>query len=177
MLTIEDGSGVTGADSYGTRAGYITYVLDYYGETIPDDETADASMRRAFAYLNGLQWKGSKTHGRDQVGAWPRTGVSDCDGIAIGDTDIPSEVIQAQYELARVEYNSAGTLSPSGSVRDALVSKEKVDVIQIEYDTSRLTAEQALQANAAYIESAMRLLGCFLTNGGRLVRRTDAITV
>lgn len=174
-LTIENGTGVAGADSYGTRSGFITYALNYYGETVADEDASDYSMRRAFDYLNGLKWKGTKTHGRSQVGAFPRTSLTDCESNAIGTTEIPAEIIQAQYELARAEKASPGVLSPQGSLLDALVRKQKVDVIEIEYDTSRLTPD--LQNAAVFVESAMRLINCFLVNGGRSVRMTAAVTV
>ena len=174
-LVIEDGTGVTGADSYGTRAGFITHALNYYGATVPDTDASDVPMRSAYAYLSGLKWKGTKTLGRGQTGAWPRTGVTDCEGIDIDTDEIPTEVIQAQYDLAYFEYLNPGALSPSGSIRDAFVSMEKVDVIAVEYDTSRFAPGQ--DVTAVRVEAAMRLLGCFLVGGGRQVRMTDAVTI
>lgn len=174
-LIIEDGTGVASADSYGTRSGFITHALNYYGAAVPDTDASDVSMRAAFAWLSGQSWKGTKTYGRSQTGAWPRTGVVDCEGIAIAVDEVPSEVIQAQYDLAYAEYVSAGVLSPSGSIRDALVSMEKVDVIAVEYDTSRISPGQ--DVTAVRVEAALRLIGCFLNGGGRLVRMTDAVVV
>lgn len=176
-LVIEDGSGVAGADSYVTRAEYIQFSLDYYGATVADDDAADVDLRKAFAWLNGQSWKGTKTYGRSQTGAWPRTGVKDCEGIAIASDEIPTEVKQAQMELAYAERVSPGTLTPAGSVRDALVSREKVDVIEVEYDLSTMTPENALLYAQVRVEAAMRLLGCFLSGGGRLGRRTYVVTV
>lgn len=174
-LIIEDGTGVVLADSYGTRSGFITHALNYYGAAVPDTDASDVPMRAAFAWLAGQSWKGIKTYGRGQTGAWPRTGVVDCEGIAIAVDEIPSEVIQAQYDLTYAEYVSTGVLSPSGSIRDALVSMEKVDVIAVEYDTSRIAPGQ--DVTAVRVEAALRLIGCFLNGGGRLVRMTDAVTV
>lgn len=174
-LIIEDGTGVANADSYGTRAGFITHAANYYGATVADTDASDVPMRAAFAWLSGQSWKGTKTYGRSQTGAWPRKNVVDCEGIAIASDEIPSEVIQAQYDLAYAEFVSAGVLSPSGSIRDALVSMEKVDVIQVSYDTSRITAGQ--DVTAVRVEAALRLIRCFLNGGGKLVRMTDAVTV
>lgn len=176
-LTIEDGTGVTGADSYATRAEYITYVANYYGGTVADEDASDVPLRAAFSWMRGQSWKGTKTYGRSQTGAWPRTDVEDCEGYAIDTDAIPVEVKQAQMELAWAEQQSPGTLSPSGSVRDALVSMEKVDVIQVEYDTSTMSASDALAYAQVRVEAAMRLLGCFLTGGGRVGRGTYVASV
>jgi hypothetical protein len=176
-LIIENGTGISGADSYGTRAGLISFASSYYGETLDDVDATDTPMRRAWAYLNGLPWKGTKTLGRDQAGAWPRTSMIDCDGNEIATDEIPTELVTAQYELARAEKASPGVLSPQGSIRDSLISMENVDVIQVQYDTSRLTPEQAAKCSAVIVESAMRQINCYLINGGRLVRSTYAIVV
>ena len=175
VLVIEDGTGVSGADSYGTRAGFITHVSNYYGGTVADEDASDVPMRAAFAYLNGLSWKGTKTLGRSQVGAFPRTDLDDCEGTAIGTAEIPDELIAAQYDLAWAEKQSPGLLSPSGSIRDAMVSMEKVDVIAVEYDTSRMVPGQ--DVTAVRVEAAMRRIACFLVNGGRQVRQTYAVSV
>lgn len=176
-LVIENGIGVAGADSYGTRAGFISHVANYYGGTVADTDASDVPMRAAFAWLNGQRWKGTKTNGRSQTGAWPRDGVTDCEGISIGDDEIPSEVIQAQYDLAWTELANPGTLTPSGSVRDALVSREKVDVIEVEYDTASMSASDAFQYATVRVEAAMRLIGCFLADGGRGGRVTYVVTI
>ena len=134
-------------------------------------------LRAAFSWMKGQSWKGTKTYGRSQTGAWPRTDVEDCEGYAIDTDAIPVEVKQAQMELAWAEQQSPSTLSPSGSVRDALVSREKVDVIEVEYDTATMSASDALAYAAVRVEAAMRLLGCFLTGGGRVGRSTYVASV
>lgn len=176
-LVIEDGTGVANADSYGTRAGFITHVANYYGGTVADEDASDVPMRAAFAWLNGQSWKGAKTYGRSQTGAWPRTGVTDCEGTAIANDEIPTEVIMAQYDLAWAEMSTPGTLNPTGSVRDALVSMERVDVISVQYDTSHMSPEDALRYANVRVEAAMRLLACFLSDGGRVGRSTYVASV
>lgn len=169
-LIIEDGTGVAGADSYVSRAEYIAYVANYYGATVEDVDATDGPLRLAYTWIAGQSWKGAKTYGRSQTGAWPRTGVKDCEGIAIAADEIPQEVKNAQMELAWAEAQSAGTLSPSGSVRDALVSRERVDVIEVEYDTSNMSPEQAIAYAQTRVEAAYRWLSCFLVGGGRITR-------
>jgi len=174
-LIVEVGTGVPGADSYGTRSAFIAHAANYYGASIPDTDASDVHMRAAYAYMSGLPWKGKRTLGRGQTGAWPRTDVTDCDSIAIGVNEIPVEVIQAQYDLAYYESLNPGALSPSGSIRDAVVRMERVDVISVEYDTSRFVPGQ--DVTAVRVEAAMRLISCFLRGGGRQVRMTDAVSV
>lgn len=175
-LTIEDGTGVAGADSYASVADCSAYAVSYYGASLTGN-TADkeAAIRRAFAYLNGLRWKGSRTNGRSQGGAWPRTDMIDCDGNAITSDEIPAEVIEAQHELARAEFQAPGVLSPQWSQRDALVTMEKADVVQVQYDTSRLRPGD--DGVAIRVEAAMRRIECFLINGGKAVRQTAMAVV
>ena len=53
-LTIEDGTGVNGADSFVTGAEYVAEVAALFGETVTANEPA---IRRAFLYLKSLNWK------------------------------------------------------------------------------------------------------------------------
>lgn len=159
------------ADSYAARAGFIAYSLARYGEIIPDEDATDQPMRRAFDYLNGLRWKGTRTDGRSQSGAWPRSGVV-CEGEAILDSEIPPEVIDAQYEFARAELAVPGVLSPQGSVLDAIRNRAKVDVIEVGFDTSRiLPTVENLQV---IVTAGMRKIDCFVLPN---VRMTDAVSV
>jgi len=139
-LTVETGAGVTGADSYATLQACIDYAVAMYGASLAGN-TADkeAAIRRAFAYMSTLHWKGSRTHARAQGGAWPRSGASDGDGNNIGSGEIPSEVIAAQHEFARAEFLSSGILTPTSTKAAANVTMEKVDVIQVQYDTDNLS--------------------------------------
>lgn len=174
-LIVENGSGISGADSYGTRAGFIAHVANYYGGTIADEDASDVPMRAAFAYLNGLKWKGSRSFGRSQHGAWPRSDMADCDGNDIGSAEIPSELILAQYDLAWAEKQSPGLLSPSGSIRDAMISSEKVDVIEVSYDTSNFVPGR--DYTGVKVDAAMRRINCFLIGGGSSGVGTYAVTI
>jgi hypothetical protein len=159
-LTVETGSGVAGADCYADVTACSAWAVAYYGSALAGN-TADkeAAIRRATAYLDGLAWKGTRTLGRGQSLAWPRSDVTDCEGLAIASDEIPGELIFAQHVLARAEFQSPGVLSPSVSLA-GVNRREKVDVIEVEYDTSRL------QGNAAELRQivtmAMDKLKCLL---------------
>lgn len=157
-LVIEDGTGVSDADSYVTVAECEAYATAYYGHSLSGSTAnKEAALRRAYAYMMGLNWKAD---------TYPLFGGT-----------IPQHVKNAQHEFARAEFVTPGVLSPQSSGRDNLTSMEKVDVIQVQYDTSRLTPEQAFQLSAVNVEAAIRWIRSYLINGGRLVRRTDAIVV
>lgn len=166
--------GIANADSYGSRAGFISHALNYYAGVIPDTDASDVPMRAAFAYLNGLRWKGVKTYGRSQTGALPRMGLADCDGSEISSDEIPQEAILAQYDLAWAEFNNPGITSPSYRLADAAITMEKVGEIQVAYDASRYAA--SYEAMQTRVEAAMRRLRCFVT-GGTGIRPFDARAV
>ena len=161
-LIVEDGTNVAGADAYSSVADCSAWAVLYYGSALagsPADK--EAAIRRAVAYLDGLKWKGTRTHGRDQSLAWPRDGVTDCEGLAIASEEIPDELIFAQHTLARVEFLSPGALSPSVSL-GGVVKREKVDVIEVEYDTARMQGNA--QEMRPIITMALDKIGCLLSS-------------
>jgi hypothetical protein len=114
-------------------------------------------MRRAYAYMLGLPWK--------TTAEYPLFGGT-----------IPTAVKNAQHEFARAEFISVGVLSPSVTLRDTLVNREKVDVIEVGYDTSRLPV--GVDAVQPYVTAGMRWIASYLVNGGKPgVRMTDARVV
>lgn len=159
-LVIETGAGLPSAEAYSDVASCSAWATSYYGHALTGS-TADkeAAIRRAVAYLDGLQWTGTRTTGRVQALAWPRTGVTDCEGNAIGANEIPQEVIFAQHVLARVEFQSPGILSPTLSL-GAVVRRNKVDVIEQEFDTSRMSG--TIAELRPVITMAIDRLSCLL---------------
>jgi hypothetical protein len=103
-----------------------------------------SALIRASAYVDGLAQKtfksgrigtlfpGTKTGGRAQVLAWPRSGATDIDGTEIDDDSVPVEVLNATYEAALREVVEAGSLSPD-YVPSSQIKREKVDVLETEY--------------------------------------------
>jgi hypothetical protein len=156
-LVIENGTGVTGADSYVTVAECEAYATAYYGHSLTGSPASkEAALRRAYAYMMGLPWK---------TDTYPLFGGT-----------IPQQVKNAQHEFARAEFLSVGVLSPSVTLRDSVVNMERVGEISVGYDTSRLTA--SVDVAAPYVSAGMRWIAAYLVNGGKPgVRGTDAITV
>lgn len=146
-LIVEDGTGVAGADSFVTLAECTAWNEKFYGHALTgSDAVKDAALRRAAAWLSTYlanassiagfagkyKWKGERTFGRSQPLAWPRTGVTDAEGNAIGANEIPVEVKNAQHILARVEFQSPGVLTPEINL-SKIVQREKVGPLERSY--------------------------------------------
>lgn len=92
-LVIEDGSGVTGADSFNTVAECTAHAIAYFGASLSgSDAMKESALRRAWVYMSALDWL---------PGLWPTFGGT-----------IPEPVKVAQSVLARAEFKKAGALSP-----------------------------------------------------------------
>lgn len=98
-LIVEDGTIVSGADSYVTRADAIAYAAGR-GVTLADTDATDVILRSAAAYLDSFadQFVGVLVE-RDQPMQWPRTGVV-IEGWSWGYTEIPRQVVSAQLAVA-----------------------------------------------------------------------------
>lgn len=161
-LIIEDGTNVAGAEAYSSVTDCSAWAVKYYGHALTgSNDDKEAAIRRAVAYLDGLKWKGIRTHGRGQALAWPRAGATDCEGLSIGANDIPPEVIFSQHVFARAEFQSPGILTPSVNL-GAVVRREKVDVIEQEFDTSRM--QGTVNELRPLLTMALDKIGCLLSS-------------
>jgi hypothetical protein len=79
---------------------------------------------------------------------------------AIGVSEIPLDIISAQHELARAEFKSPGILTPAASKAKAVVTMEKVDVIERHYDTDALTG--SVDDVRPIVTAAMDRLKCYI---------------
>lgn len=138
-LIVETGSCVPTANALVTRAGLIEYATAYYSSvTVENNETTDGAILRASAWMSSFpDWDGEMTCGRGLQGqAWPRTGVTDCEGDAVPDDEVPAEVEQATYLASLAELGSPGILTPvitPGKQK----KREKVDVIDVSFMTPK----------------------------------------
>jgi hypothetical protein len=143
-LIVEDGTIVTGANSYVSVANARSWAtlrgLTFTGA----DSVVEARLVNAMDVLEGMRdrWKGDKVDA-DQPLQWPRSDVW-LDGNEFPDDEIPSELIAAQIQLA---YDSETyELQANGSGQE--VVREKVDVIETEY-AKRGTGTVQAQFNKA----------------------------
>lgn len=128
-LTVEDGTGVANADAWADQAAFATWQVDFEGiASTATTALQEAAIRRAVAYLTALPWLGSKTNGRGQALAWPRTGATDGEGEAIASDEIPVEVIRVQHMLASTELTKPGTLNPQVNMAGRKVLTKAGDI-------------------------------------------------
>lgn len=128
MLTIEDGTGVAGADSYATTDEFVSRADDY-GWKIPTQlDMQERLLRRAAEAMNALSWKGRKS-AQAQALAWPRQDV-EVDGEILPSDHIPAPIKYGQMALAAEIHGD--DLSPP-ELRQGAVKRKKVDVLEIEY--------------------------------------------
>ena len=94
-LTIENGTGIAGADSFASLAEYATTQTDLFGAALDGtDVLKEAALRRAFLYLKSLSWKSAYP--------FPTLGG-----------EIPADVKTAQAILARYEQANPNGLQPT----------------------------------------------------------------
>lgn len=158
-VTVEDGSGVAGANSYVSVADWKAYAVnngwDYAGAgegaTAYTDDQIGAALIRAATWLDAAyysRWPGVPTYLAEQPMAWPRKAgciiqgqfvasdylltVTDARGIPIAVDAIPLPLIRAQNEAAWRELQAAGTLAPDVDAGGA-IKKMEAGSVAIEY--------------------------------------------
>lgn len=137
-LTIEDGTGVTGADSFITGAEYVAEALSLFGETVTADEPA---IRRAYLYLKSLDWK------------------TDYPFPTLGG-EIPADVKQAQFILARYE-----AATPNGLAPNVVPGQQKV-LTRVGDLGWTVTGQSGTDAQRAVVTMAHDLLKTYVNESG-----------
>lgn len=135
-LTIEDGSIVSGAESYATVAELDAYCTNHGLTLSGSDAAKEALLRRAVQYLEDQNWKGARVSA-GQVLSWPRAGVY-VHGLPdeLDSDAVPAPIVAAQCQLA---YDQAqADLLPSGAGRETL--SETVGPISVSYAASGAAA-------------------------------------
>lgn len=135
-FTVEDGTGISGANSYVTLEEANDYIeVNAFAATTWDDLEDDAKEKllvRSSKYLDNIvTWNGTKSEQESGL-RWPRTGVYDDDGFLIPDDVIPQVLKDAVCELASYLMSDDWTAPYAANGLKEL----KVDVIQIDYDTT-----------------------------------------
>lgn len=132
-FVVEDGTVVTGSNSYVD----LTFADDYFAIDVEFDSTwdgyADAVKEQYLQWATRIldqkvQWKGDKTDETSSL-RWPRTGVTDRDGVSIDTDEMPLQLKQATCELVKF----LTTNDPTTSQGVDYLKRVAVDVIEIEY--------------------------------------------
>lgn len=154
LFIVEDGSGLTNANSYVSVSDFRAYWesrgVDY--STAPTNEL-QASLVKATQYLDtNFRWIGKKQT-QEQALQWPRWYAYSPDGYVY--SGIPKELAHAVCEAANVEQ--AGT-SLFASTEDGISEKtENVGPIQTTYKYERsMTGRVVYQAIQVYIKDLVQ---------------------
>ncbi len=133
-LTVEDGSGVTDADSYVSLDEADQYLEDKceaqeWANT--EVEEKEEILRFASMFLDGsYSWKGSRSVEQQGL-SWPRKEVR-VDGITLSSTKVPDRIKKAVFELA-LKTAKAPILE---DVDSAPIKKESFGPFSIEYGST-----------------------------------------
>src|SRR5882672_4506976 len=139
-LIVEDGSGLSNADSYVSAADCNTYAVNMgLAFSLSDAAAADAALRRATQFIDNryrFRFAGYRLKWRGRVDAqaleWPRYGATDVWGYFIGPNTMPVELIKGTCEGAVRELAKPGILMPDLK-RGGAVKRYKADTVEIEY--------------------------------------------
>lgn len=125
-LVVEDGTLVSGADSYVTLAEFKAWA-DKRGVTYGTDEAVTQQIYRAMDYIESLNFIGEKSD-ENQALQWPRDQVV-IDGYYIDSDEMPSELKVAVYESIKAEIDGDSRMTAS----DRRTISEKVGELQVTY--------------------------------------------
>jgi len=129
-LTVENGTGLSEADSYTGLTYGTTYAenrgwADYLAAT---DAAREKAHREAFAYINTVvRYKGTRLTA-NQAGEFPRADLADWSGFVV--TGVPTRVKHAEMELARKALSESLYVDLD---RGGLISAESVGPISVSY--------------------------------------------
>jgi len=125
-LVVEDGTLVSGADSYVTLAEFKAWA-DKRGVTYGTDEVVTQQIYRAMDYIESLNFIGEKSD-ENQALQWPRDQVV-IDGYYIDSDEMPNELKVAVYESIKAELDGDSRMTAS----DRRTISEKVGELQVTY--------------------------------------------
>lgn len=127
-----------GTDAYSTLA-FVRAYWDARGDTSwadVEDATGEALIRKATDYVDrNWEFIGDKATALQRL-KWPRK-YAEVEGYLLDENTIPWQVQEATAEAA--ELLRLGTFDLQGVVTDdaAAIQMQKVDVITVQYDTSK----------------------------------------
>lgn len=155
MLTVEDGSGVVGADSYISLADARLF-LQSVGLTLATvDADAEIQLRQAFYYLEAKSYRGEVTDPA-QLTKFPRKYLTRNE-VAIPDDTVPLDITRAQA------YYAAAVASGVKLDSIATVQAQKASVKIGEIAT---TFYKSNSFGMSRVTAAEKLLNNFISESG-----------
>ena len=139
-LTVEDGTIVTGADSYVTLAVYQAYGGARGWSLGADDAADEVNLVRGFDAINRRwDYRGEPVDDDVQVGAFPRYIIKSRFEYVTPANEIPQKIKDAQCELA---YLIQGGLDPFATI-EAAKTKDMIKIGPITIDEGSLPTGKA----------------------------------
>ena len=140
-IIVEDGSIVTGADTYVSVADYESWAdargIEY------DTTLVESQILRAMDYIETLRFIGQKST-KAQTLQFPRVGVV-VDGYELDYDEIPEQLKKAVYESVKAESEGASQLA---NVERRTLS-EKVGAIEVQYAENSNSTTSVVAINKA----------------------------
>jgi hypothetical protein len=141
-ITVEDGSIVTGANSYATEAQFNVHAAARGIALTGDNGTSEQLLILAMDYIESQNFIGAKLT-KDQPLQWPRSGAV-VDGFDVEETEIPDDLIFAQLEAAIAIDAGNNPMAP----KSRETKREKVGDIEVEYSDGAKDAVELVAVNA-----------------------------
>lgn len=132
-FVVEDGTGIPNATSYvSVEDADDIITMNIHASTAwmaLDDSVKERLLAWASRYLDErARWFGRKTHELSGL-RWPRTGVTERDGLVLSENIVPRQLKIATAEMARYLIEEDRSTERS---QDSLV-RLKADVIELEF--------------------------------------------
>ncbi len=168
-LIVEDGTGLAGAESYGSVAESNAYHTPRGNEAAWSDLDTDVKERHlrnatTFMRVYRSSWAGARVHSAQRLD-WPRQGVV-VDNFNVLSTIVPTDVKEACFELALRDV--AGALLPDLDAGSNQVKREKVGPLETEYFQANVEARDRFPAVNAILA---RYFGTVSSTGSIKLRR------
>jgi len=136
-FTVEDGTGLPGANSYASLTEASDYLAIKPNSTTAWEALTTGNKQSYLMWATRLLdqravFRGVKTV-EDSGLRWPRTGVYDRDGLAVPYDEVPAPIKAATIEIAyHLLSQSVDPSAPSAS-SGGEIKRLKADVVEIEY--------------------------------------------
>lgn len=162
MLIVEDGTVVSGAESYVSVADADTYFSNGGNDTWAAATTAakESALRYATQQIDGMyRWHSTILSTSQELG-WPRAAFYDEEGRSIGGSgNMPKALKNATCELAVAHLSNA-----LNEVGDNVV-RERIGSSEVQYGGSGST-----KRDYRYVALLVRNLGVSIRSSGRIIR-------
>ena len=154
-IIVEDGTEVSGANSYVSEVEFAAYCSL---RNVEPSNDAALLLIRAMDYLNTLEdsWQGSRVSATQPL-AWPRQGVS-LYGFPVASDAIPQSLKDGQCQLA-IEADTQDLMPNLAANATGAVIREKVDAIEIGYSEGQGNTQPVFTAASRILKPMMRNTG------------------